>query len=83
MNQQDSQGNHWSEDQVVEAIVAYLRELEGTYAVDWVSQGFGATFQALIRISFANGQVMRLGVAYLKDEEGQEAFDEGFLHRRP
>ena len=80
MNQGEAGSNHWSEDQAVQAVVAYLRNLDGIYSVCWVSQGFAATFQALIRISLANGQVMRLGVAYLEGEEEQGVFDKGFLH---
>ncbi len=78
MNQWESGSYQWNEDQVVEAIVAYLGNLEGIRGVEWVSQGSAAMFQALVKISFVNGEVIRLGVGYVEDEEEQEAFDGGF-----
>ena len=80
MNHGKAWNNHWSEDQAVEAIVAHLRNLDGIAGVGWISQGFAAAFQALIRISLANGHVFRLGVAYIQDEEERAAFDDRFLH---
>ena len=78
MNQFESGSYQWNEDQVVEAIVAYLGNVEAIRGVKWVSQGFAAMFQGLIRISFVNGEVIRLGVGYVEDEEEQEAFDNSF-----
>ena len=78
MNQWESGSYEWNEEQVVEAIVGYLGNVEGIRGVKRVSQGFAAMFQALIRISFVDGEVIRLGVGYVEDEEDQEAFDDRF-----
>ena len=78
MERQESGFSQWSDDWVVEQIAGALRSLEGVEEVKWTYISVYAIHQYLIRLSVGQGEAIRLGVAFVEDEEDQEAFDDSF-----
>ena len=65
----------WTETKLVDEIVANLESLQGAH-VEWRSLGPHGSLQELIRFSTQGGQVFRLGIAFIYDDESAETFDE-------
>ena len=65
-------------EDLVRETVNNFESLDGVDAVEWVAQSPYATFHELIRVRTHRGKIIRLSIAYVEDEEGEEAFDDCF-----
>ena len=66
----------WTETKLVHEIISNLQSLERA-EVDWITLGPEGHLQELIRVSVGDGQVFRLGIALISDDEAA-AFDDLF-----
>ena len=76
----DNLPRSWEESDFVEEIVSDLESLEGVSGVEWIQQFPYNLYQDLIRIETWQGDVFRLGIGWVADEEIEEGFDEAFTH---
>ena len=76
----DNLPRSWEESDFVEEIVSDLESLEGVSGVEWIQQSPYSLYQDLIRIETWQGDVFRLGIGWVADEEIEEGFDEAFTH---
>ncbi len=78
MEQRESRFGRWTDAWVIEQIVSHLGSLEGADDVKWTYLSLYSTFQWSIRISVTEGDAIRMGVAFVEDEDEMEAFDDSF-----
>ena len=78
MEPADSVPRRWDESDFVEEIVSDLESLEGVCEVEWIQQNPHCGYQDLIRIETWQGDVFRLGISWVQDEEIEETFDDAF-----
>ena len=76
----DNLPRSWEESDFVEEIVSDLESLEGVSGVEWIQQSPYSLYQDLIRIETWQGDVFRLGIGWVADEEIEGGFDEAFTH---
>ncbi len=65
-------------EELVRETVSNFESLDGLESVEWVTQSPYATFHELVRVRTQRGQTIRLAIAYIDDEEEEEAFDDHF-----
>lgn len=76
MSQAESRLIQLMETGVIQEMACNLRALEGVEKVHLTEQGGNQAFQSLIRVTTDKGEVLRLAISYVEDEELEEMFDE-------
>ena len=65
-------------EELVRETVSNFESLDGLESVEWVTQSPYAMFHELIRVRTRRGKTIRLEIAYIDDDELEEAFDDCF-----
>ena len=78
MGREDNVPQRWDESDFVEEIVSDLGSLEGVCGVEWIQLSPHSEYQDLIRIETWQGDVFRLGISWVQDEEIEDTFDDAF-----
>ena len=65
-------------EELVRETVSNFESLDGFESVEWVTQSPYATFHELIRVRTRRGKTIRLAMAYIDDDEEEDAFDDCF-----
>ena len=69
----------WSEDRILQELSDHLKGLSDIDRAEWLFQSHYMMYQFLMRIQFDDGDVMRLGITFVDDEEEVDAFDSNFV----
>ncbi len=74
MEDADQGYNEWTEEELVRETVSNFESLEGVDSVEWTTQSPASLFQDLICVKTHRGAVIRLGIAYLEEDEDVDPF---------
>ena len=75
MAKRDFAARQWAQDALLEMMASYIAGLRGVSSAETICQGHYSTAEYLLRIITEDGQVYRLAVSSVEDEDLEEEFD--------